>query len=144
MSRIINSNNAAKVRNQNLGTVAGLLRAIAARPAMDEDARDMAAAAVYLLREVYATADQTAQAWEKRGYWMKADRFLREWEWAEEAAANFEDILRNQAWDVLPRLLAEIGAQLGGVQPKKQSQPNGQWRGAYLKLLAETPGAAPR
>ncbi|MCI0397880.1 MAG: hypothetical protein L0332_22230 [Chloroflexi bacterium] len=143
MSRIININSPGKVRNQNQRTIAEILRHISKKSTMDQEAKDMAAALVFLLREIYTVADQSAKAWEKRGYWMKADRFLREWEWTGEMATNFEDVIRNEAWDLLPRLLAELLPRFAGMQIKSFTRPPSTWQGAYQKLLSQPPGALP-
>ena len=88
MSRIINLNSPAKIRNRNRRTIAEILRHMSSKPDIDEESKDMTAALVYLLREIYSGVIVSVTAWEKRGYWMKADRFLREWEWTNEMAAN--------------------------------------------------------
>ena len=37
---------------------------------------------VLALEEIAVSIDVSVQAWEKRDYWVKADRFRMEWEWA--------------------------------------------------------------
>ncbi len=59
-----------------------------------------------------ATVDESVTAWEKRGYWLKSERFLRDWEWIPELAANIEDVVRHQAWDLLPELMGELSHPL--------------------------------
>ena len=76
MSRVINVNNPTKIRNQHRRTIAEILRHLIQKPEMDAEARDMAAMLVYLLRGIQEGIEQSATAWEKRGYWMKAERFL--------------------------------------------------------------------
>jgi hypothetical protein len=143
MSRIINSNNAAKVRNQNLRLIAAAMRTIGRSAAVDEQVKDLSSALVFLLREVHESAEHSASAWEKRGYWMKADRFLREWQWAAHNAANLEDVIRNDAWDLLPRVLADITPHLADIHVNKAPSAGQTWRGAYEKLLAEAPSPLP-
>lgn len=137
MSRVINTNSPTKVRNQSRRTIAELLRRLSQKPQIDPEARDMAAAIVFMLHEINASVEQTISAWEKRGYWMKAERFLREWEWARESAANFDDVIRNEAWDLLPRLLADLFPQFSDVQVKKMTRPASDWNGAYKRLKSE-------
>jgi hypothetical protein len=143
MSRVINTNNPNKNRNQSRRTIAELLRRLSAKPEIDAEAKDMAAAIVYLLRDINESVEQTVSAWEKRGYWMKAERFLREWEWSREAAANFDDVLRNEAWDLLPQLLAELLAEFSDVSVKRMTRSPTAWRGAYRRLMQEPPAPAP-
>jgi hypothetical protein len=137
MSRVINPNAPGTTRNQHMRTAAEILRRLAAKPAVDAETKDMAAAMVYLFREVHQGVDASAQAWEKRDYWLKADRFRLEWEWAEQAAADLEDVIRNGAWDLLPRLMAELFPRLAGIKIKKFTRKPELWQGAYARLIAE-------
>lgn len=116
---------------------------MSAKQAVDNESKDMAAALVFLLREIHSGVIQSATAWEKRGYWMKADRFIREWQWTIEAAANIEDVIRNDAWDLLPRLMGELYPHTAEIELKKMTRPPSTWRGAYHRLLSEQPGAQP-
>lgn len=137
MSRVINTNSPTKIRNQCRRSIAEILRRLSQKEEMDAEARDMAAAIVFMLNDINASVEQTITAWEKRGYWMKAERFLREWEWAGQAAANFDDVLRNEAWDLLPRLLAELIPQFADIQVKKMTRSASEWRGSYERLINE-------
>lgn len=137
MSRVINTNSPTKIRNQCRRSIAEILRRLSQKKQMDTETRDMAAAIVFMLHDINASVEQTISAWEKRGYWMKAERFLREWEWAREAAANLDDVLRNEAWDLLPGLLAELFPQFADIQVKKMTRSSSEWRGAYKRLISE-------
>ena len=140
MGRVINNNTPAKSRNRCRRAIAEILRHLSQKPALDEETKDMAAMIVFLLREIDSGVEQTISAWEKRGYWMKAERFLRDWEWTREAAANFEDIIRNEAWELLPELLADLFPRFADIQVKKMTYDRSEWEGAYEKLL-EAPQA---
>ena len=143
MSRVINTNSPNKTRNHCRRTIAEILRRLSQKPRVDAESKDMAAMIVYLLRDIDASVEQTVSAWEKRGYWMKAERFLRDWEWAGETAANFEDVIRNNAWEYLPQLLAELFPRFGDVQVKKMTKSATLWTGAHERLLASSPGDSP-
>lgn len=143
MSRVININNPTKIRNQHRRTVAEILRRLSQKPQIDAESKDMAALLVYILRELKEGVEQSVQAWEKRGYWMKAERFLRQWDWTAEFAANIEDVIRNDAWDLLPELLAELFPKFADIQIKSMTRQPDLWRGVYKKLLAEPPAVPP-
>lgn len=143
MSRIINLNSPGKIRSYHQRTIAEILRHIGSKATIDDEAKDMTATLVYSLREIYATVDHSAKAWEKRGYWMKADRFLREWLWAAEMAANVEDVVRNEAWDLLPGLLGQLLPHTSDIQVKVSTRAPDTWRGAYGRLMAEPQGEVP-
>ena len=103
----------------------------------------MAAAIVFALRDISEGVEQTVAAWEKRDYWMKAERFLREWEWTAEMSANLEDVIRNDAWDLLPELLAELFPRYSKMQIKTMTRKPDAWQGAHRQLLAQPPGKTP-
>ncbi len=143
MSRIIHTENPTKIRNYNRRTIAEILRRLSQKTAVDDETRDMAAMLVFLLREIDAGVEQTAVAWEKRGYWMKAERFIRDWDWLKEAAANIEDVLRHDALDLLPELLADLFPRFADIQLKSMLRKPELWRGAYARLMAQPPGPQP-
>ncbi len=143
MSRVINVDNPAKKRNANRRTIAELLRRLSQKAKMDEDAKDMASAIVFALREIDEGVEQTVAAWEKRDYWMKAERFLREWDWTGEMAANMEDVIRNSAWDLLPELLADLFPRFADIQIKTMTRKANAWQGSYRILLSQPVGKTP-
>ncbi len=143
MSRVINVNNPSKRRNANQRTIAELLRRLSQKGTLDEEAKDMAATIVFCLNEIAQGVEQTVTAWEKRDYWMKAERFMRKWEWTAEMAANLDDVIRNEAWDLMPELLAELFPRYTDIQIKTMTRKPDVWRGAYRKLLSEPPAELP-
>ena len=143
MSRVININNPTKRRNYNRRTIAELLRRLSKKPRIDDDAKDMISTIVFALRDISTGVEQTAAAWEKRDYWMKAERFVRQWEWAVEAAANIEDVIRNDAWDLMPELLADLFPRFADIQVKSMTRKPDVWQGAYGRLIAESPSEMP-
>jgi len=82
-------------------------------------------------------------AWEKRDYWMKADRFMREWEWVPETAANVEDVLRHEAWDLLPELIIGLYPRFTDIQIKTLTRKPVLWEGAYKTLMSQPPTEVP-
>lgn len=143
MGRVINTNNPTAARNYSRRTVAEMLRQISHKSAIDAETKDMAAALIFALRDIQSNVQQSAEAWEKRGYWMKAERFLREWNWVKEIAYNLEDVLRYEAWDLLPELLSQLLPHVADIEVTKLMRTAITWQGAYARLLAEPPSPAP-
>ena len=143
MSRVINPNAPAKTRNRNMRTIAEILRRMSSKTTLDSESKDMTATIVYLLREIHDGVMISVTAWEKRGYWMKADRFIREWQWTSETAYNLEDVIRNDAWDLLPRLLGDLFPHTADIELKKLTRSPSIWQGGYQKLLEDTPSEPP-
>lgn len=135
MGRVINLNNPTKLRNYQRRTIAELLQRLGQKPTIDDEARDMAAAIVFALREIWVTVEVTAAAWEKRDFWMKAERFMRDWEWSKETAANIEDVVREEAWDLMPQLLMNLFPHFNDIALKNMQRKPEEWQGAYKKLI---------
>ncbi|MBC7239066.1 MAG: hypothetical protein H5T71_03080, partial [Chloroflexi bacterium] len=81
MSRVINTASPGKERGQLRRTCAEVLRHLMFKRTLDDETKDMAAVLVYALEGIAETVDVTVEAWEKRDYFIKADRFRLEWEW---------------------------------------------------------------
>ena len=143
MSRVINVNNPTKIRNYARRTIAEILYLLPRKTKFDDEAKDMTATIVYCLREIDSTIETSAAAWEKRDYWMKAERFMRDWGWTKEVAANFEDIIREEAWDLLPELLADLMPHFTDLEIKSFTRKADAWQGAYKRLLADPPKTTP-
>lgn len=139
MSRVINTNSPTKIRNQCRRLIAELMHQLGKKQQIDEEVKDMSAAIVLALREIYETCEVAAKAWEKRDYWIKAERFLRDWRWTQRLAANIEDVIREDAWDLIPQLLMELFPHFSDVQVKTLTKKPIEWQGAYKKLLSQKP-----
>lgn len=135
MTRIINSDGPGKRRNRQMRTAAELLRRLAESPGMSRETKDMAAEVVFALRGVARTAEESAEAWDKRGYWKKAADFQLQWEWAGAAASRLEALLRKEAWEILPSVLAELLPRFSGINVTKYTRPPDVWKGSYDRLL---------
>lgn len=143
MSRVININNPSKIRSYHRRTIAEILRHLMGKTAVDAEAKDMAATLVYALRGIEESVEQTAKAWEKRGYWMKSERFLRDWMWVRETAVNIEDVIRHEAWDLLPELMADLFSHFSDIELKSMMRKSDSWDGEYARLMAEPPTELP-
>jgi hypothetical protein len=143
MSRVVHTDSPGKRRNQARRSIAEILRILGRKAEIDEEAKDMAAMLVYYLLEIKETIDESANAWEKRGYWMKVERFVRDWEWIPQSVADIDDVIRHEAWDLLPELLAGLMPHFDDIQIKAMTRNPDAWRGAYQKLLSEQPVKPP-
>ena len=140
MSRVITLNSVGTQRQRLRRTIAEALRRLMAKQEVDEEATDLAALIVFSLREIDAGVQQTVTAWEKRDYYLKADRFLQKWLWVIPAADELEKILREEAWDRLPAALAGLLSHFSDITINRMVRPETLWRGCYERLLATPPG----
>ncbi len=140
MSRVINPNAVGKRRKMLLRALVLALRELMTQTSPDQTTRDLAAFLVLTLREVAATVRETTDAWEKRGYWLKADRFRLEWEWTETLAARLEEALRREDWEAVSQVAAELFVRLSQVDLPKRHRLGRPWEGAWAKWQAQQAG----
>jgi len=108
---------------------------MSAKSNVDSEAKDMAAFIVFSLREIAASVDKSAAAWEKRDYYLKADAFRREWAWVEPTADRLHATLREERWADLPQELAQLAPQFADVRVIQFTRPTTLWQGCYKRLL---------
>lgn len=135
MSRVINTANPGKERNQLRRTCAEVLRHLMLKRALDDEAKDMAAALVLALEGIAETVEVTVEAWEKRNYFLKADRFRLEWEWAPPAASRLRELIVAGRWERLPAELAQLAPRFADVRILQWTRRAETWRGSYVRLL---------
>ena len=134
MSRIVSVDSTGTERQRLRRTIAEALHRLMAKSELDEEARDLAALIVLALREIDVGIDRSASAWEKRGYFVKADRLRRDWEWAPRAADRMANLISGGDWARLPVVLARIAPRFADIHVAKLTRSPRTWRGAYRKL----------
>ena len=135
MSRVISTNSVGKERRQLRRTIAEALRHLARKPEFDEESRDLAALIVFCLRRLEDGVEQTMQAWEKRDYFLKADRFQRQWEWVDETAYALESTLLLGQWDKVPDVLATLFPRFADITVGRFTRSADVWEGCYDRLV---------
>ncbi len=137
MSPVINVNSPGTRRNQARRTIAELLRQLMVKRQLDDEAKDMAAQIVFCLREIANTVDVSCEAWEKRNYFVKADRFRMQWEWAQSAAGNLVQVIVSGSWESLPQQLANLVPHFADIRVTKMTRSASDWKGRYQQLVQE-------
>jgi len=127
-------------RNAIRRTIAEILRRLLDKKTVDDETKDMLAFIVVGLRSMDQSIDQSASAWEKRDYYVKADQFRRDWLWLPGTAQRLEDILRSSDWATAPIELAGLAARFLDIKVTTFTKPPALWQGAYKKLLASPNG----
>jgi len=136
VSRVISTNSVGKERRQLRRTIAEALRRLARKPQFDTESRDLAALIVFCLRRLEDGVEQTIQAWEKRDYYLKADRFERQWEWVDETAYALESALLLGQWDQVPDVLATLFPRFADITIGRFTRSADVWEGCYDRLVS--------
>jgi len=144
MSRVVKLDGPGKLRNQLMRTAAEVIRLLSQKRELDDEARDMAALLVYCLHQINAGIDDSALAWEKRDYWVKAEQFRARWAWAGRAASELEQVIMTDSWEQLPPFIARLLPHFTEIKIIKLTRAATLWEGAYQRLLQERSSAAGR
>lgn len=138
MGRVINTNSPGKRRNYAMRTIAEILRRLGQRQGnVDDEVKDMVAMVVFSLRAIDSGVIESIEAWEKRGYWKKADKFQTEWMWTGTMAKRFETILRESNWEQLPDMMMKLFPYFADIEINKMTRKPSIWEGAYDELAKE-------
>lgn len=134
MSRVINTEGSGKQRNQLLRATALALRELADPTHSIALRRDLAAFIALTLEAIAGTIDPSVQAWEKRGYWVKADQFRLEWAWAEKEGLAMRRALLADDWSAVALVAARVAARLGRLTVSPRHRMGTPWIGAWARL----------
>jgi hypothetical protein len=137
LGRVIHTESAGKDRNRLTKAIVLALAKLAETGASNEKRRDLAAFICLSLRLISETIDPTVAAWEKRGYWVKADRFRMEWSWTGQAAQKLKEAFLADDWDAIAQLADQIGVKLAKVKVSPHNRLGQPWVGAWEKLRGE-------
>lgn len=138
MGRVINTDSPGKRRNNLMRTSAELLRRLSQKQDIDVDAKNMLALLVYCLRGVDETIDESARAWEKRDYWIKAEEFRERWRWAGNVADELSTLVLQEDWQSLPGLMARLFPNFADIKINKYTRNETLWKGCYERFISES------
>ena len=134
MSRVINPESAGKDRTRLVKGVAQALRQLVQQQDTGSQTKDMAAFIALALENIAETIEASVIPWEKRDYWVKADRFRMDWAWAGRLGKAMRQAVLADDWMSVARLSAEIATKVGNVKLSERSRLGEPWVGASKKL----------
>jgi hypothetical protein len=134
MSRVINPNAAGKERTRLTKAIVVTIRELARQTDPNDTARDMAAFLALALQTIAEGIDVSVAAWEKRDYWVKADRFRMEWAWAGQMGEKMKTAVLEDDWSSIAMLSAQIAQKLSKVNVSEKHRMGTPWVGAWDRL----------
>ena len=134
LSPVINPDSAGKQRNQLVRRVALAARELLRQPEPNDQTRDIAIFIILSLDAVAETIEPTVIPWEKRDYWIKADRFRMEWAWAKRLADEMREALLVEDWGKVAMSTVQIAQKLGHIQISPNHRMGKPWEGAWLRF----------
>lgn len=137
MSRIINTENPGRIRKTLSVGILYTIRQLNKKAQSDYETRDMLAFLVLSLRAISNSIEVTVQAWEKRDYWLKADRFRMEWDWAGIESIKLASALQGERWAEIGEILVRISVRLKNVDLPANPRLTSPWSGSWEKLAKD-------
>jgi hypothetical protein len=134
MSRVINPDSAGKERSRLTKCVVLAVRELAKKQDVDDEARDLAAFITLALSHIARSIDVSVIAWEKRGYWVKADKFRMEWVWAEQLGVKMERAVIAEEWMTVAQTATQVANKLNKITIPQGHRLGRPWDGAWQKL----------
>jgi hypothetical protein len=135
LSRVINPDSAGKERTRLTKAIVLCIRELARQGNVTTETRDQAAFIVLALNLISEGIDASVAAWEKRDYWVKADKFRMEWMWAGQVASKMKDAVLSDDWGTIAMLLPQIGQKFSKVQVSDNHRLGRPWVGAHKQLM---------
>jgi hypothetical protein len=134
LSRIINPESAGKERGRLSKAVVLAVRELMKQTEANEQMRDLAAFIALALEEIAESIEPSLEAWEKRGYWVKADHFRLEWEWCGRLGSKMREATLAENWADVAQLSVQAAQKLGNVKVAKNHRMGTPWVGAWAKI----------
>jgi hypothetical protein len=135
MSRVINPDSAGKERNRLTKAIVISIRELAKQTDTEGEARDLAAFIALALGTIAEGIDVSVAAWEKRNYWVKADRFRMDWAWAGQLGEKMKTAVLDDDWASVAMLSTQIAAKLSKVKVSDNHRMGRPWVGAWKQLM---------
>ena len=134
MGRVINIHSAGKERTRLSKATVIAIRELMRQSDVNDKTKDLAAFIALSSEAISNTIEPSVSAWEKRGYWVKADKFMREWSWVDPIRYEYKDAILNEDWPTVARLSAKIGIKLKKVEVSDRHRMGTPWVGSWDKL----------
>lgn len=135
MGQIYNPQRPGKERDHLIKMILYAIDAMETTSIESMEYKDLSTFIFLSAKSVLQTIERTAVAWEKRDYWLKADRFRQEWNWLETGIPELEKTIMNEEWNSVQLIVAGFRDELELVDLPKRKKSGEPWAGAYLKML---------
>lgn len=131
MTRIIKTSTPGKERARLSKAIIITIRELMRHKKTDRHSRDMIAFIILALKEIAKGIDKSVSAWEKRGYWVKADKYRMEWQWSGQYAEELQSAFKEDKWDAVLDLLLKLMEKFNNIKVSDRHRMGKPWEGAY-------------
>jgi len=132
VTKIINTSTPGKEKNRLSKAIVITIREFMRMQEPNNTTKDMLAFIILALEEIASGIDKSVSAWEKRGYWVKADKYRMEWHWTEVVAKRLEEGFLNNEWDEITNILVQIMGRFDNIKVSDNHRMGKPWLNAYM------------
>jgi len=134
LGHIINPESAGKERIRLTKAVVLAVRELAKQTRPGQETRDLAAFIALALAIISETIETSVTAWEKRDYWVKADKFRMEWNWSGLLAKKMRIAVLTEDWTTIAQVAAQVAQKLRKITVPAGHRLGHPWVGAWVEL----------
>jgi hypothetical protein len=134
LSRVINPDSVGKERTRLTKGVVLAIRELARQDKPGTESRDLAAFMVLALESISESIEVTVTPWEKRDYWVKADKFRMDWAWSGQYGQKMKIAVMNEDWGTVAQIAALTAQKLSKVNVSTSHRLGRPWVGAWNEL----------
>ena len=136
MSRVINPESAGKDRTRLTKAIVLAVRELAKQKEVNNETKDLAAFISLALKTISEGIDVSVAAWEKRDYWVKADRFRMDWMWTGQYADKIKVAIFTDDWGTIAMTIPQIAQRLSRIEVSDNHRLGRPWVGAFEQLTS--------
>jgi hypothetical protein len=137
LGRIIKFESAGKERDKLVKEIVISIRELMKQSRFNENSRELAAFIALSLESISETIEVSVVAWEKRGYWVKADRFRLEWTWAGKLGTEMRKAVLSEDWKRIVQTALEVARKLYNVKVSVRHHLGTPWVGAWQRMQSK-------
>ena len=134
MGRGINPERPGKIRERLLKVLVIALEEYQSLDGVSDQTKDIAAFIGLTLEAISQTGERTASAWEKRDYWIKADRFRNEWFWVSVYGNRMQAAVLDGDYSLVHATTTDILEFVNDIEVPNRLRFGTPWSGAYQVL----------
>jgi hypothetical protein len=135
LARIIKTGSASKDRIWLEKGIVVAIRELSKQRDLDKTTYDLVAFIAFSLKAIGDTVEESVAAWEKRGYWVKADRYRMEWNWATRMGNELQQAVINEDWGTIPKIIAQLAQRVSKVNVPVRNRIGNPWIGSWDRLI---------
>jgi hypothetical protein len=131
LGRVIHLESSGKNRQRLIREIVVAIRELTLVESMDNNTRDIVSLIALNLWEINKSIDSSVLAWEKRGYWVKADRFRLEWDWTKTYGDRLASSIGSNNWTDVRDIIVRIAQKFSKVTIPINHRIKSPWSGSW-------------